>query len=63
MKILVTGSIGFIGTNLVTDLLRAGHNIWIYDKTKSEPYPDLCVVSDVRDREEFTEALRDQRGY
>ena len=58
MKILVTGGSGFIGTNLVADLLRNGHSVSIYDKTRSETYPDLCVVADVRDRERLTEVLQ-----
>jgi nucleoside-diphosphate-sugar epimerase len=58
MKILVTGGSGFIGTNLVSDLLRSGHTVSIYDKVKSDKYPDLCVIADVRDRERLTEALR-----
>ena len=57
MKILVTGGSGFIGTRLVSDLLKAGHSISIYDKVRSETYPDLCIVADVRDREKLTEAL------
>ena len=32
MKILVTGGSAFIGTNLVTDLLKDGHSLSIYDK-------------------------------
>jgi nucleoside-diphosphate-sugar epimerase len=58
MKILVTGGSGFIGTNLVLDLLRSGHTVSIYDKVRSATYGDLCVVADVRDRERLTEALR-----
>jgi nucleoside-diphosphate-sugar epimerase len=58
MKILVTGGSGFIGTNLVTDLLDVGHTVSIYDKTKSKTYPDLCIVADVRDRKKLTEAGR-----
>ena len=58
MKILVTGGSGFIGTNLVSDLLNSGHTVSIYDKVKSEAYPDLCVVADVRDREKLSIALQ-----
>jgi len=58
MKILVTGGSGFIGTNLVADLLGASHSVSIYDKEISKTYPDLCVVADILDRERLTEALQ-----
>ena len=54
MNILITGGSGFIGTNLTTDLLNEGHKVTIYDKLKSETYPDLCIVGDVRDKEKLT---------
>jgi len=57
MNILITGGSGFIGTNLVTDLLKEGHNVTIYDKLKSKTYPDLCIIGDVRDKEELTRSI------
>ena len=58
MNIIVTGGSGFIGTNLVADFLQEGHNVTIYDKRKSETYPDLCIVADIRDREQLTRSMR-----
>jgi len=59
MKIMVTGGSGFIGTNLVASLIQAGHEVIIYDKQKSEKYPDLCVKGDVRDREKLVQAMQE----
>ena len=58
MNILITGGSGFIGTNLSTDLLKEGHRVTIYDKQKSEAYPDLCIVGDVRDKERLASSMR-----
>jgi GlcNAc-P-P-Und epimerase len=58
MNILVTGGSGFIGTNLVSALVREGHRVVIYDKQRSEVHPDLCVIADVRDREKLRDSMR-----
>jgi nucleoside-diphosphate-sugar epimerase len=58
MNILVTGGSGFIGTNLVTDLLRSGHDVTIYDKENSETYPDRCIVGDIRDKKKLARSMR-----
>ena len=57
MKVLVTGGSGFIGTNLVKDLLAEGHNVLIYDKKESLRYPDCCIVADVRDKQRLVDAM------
>ncbi len=57
MNILITGGSGFIGTNLVSDLLEEGHKVSIYDKQKSETYPELSIVGDVRDKEKLAGSM------
>ncbi len=58
MHILITGGSGFIGTNLSMDLLKEGHRVTIYDKQKSETYPDLCIIGDVRDKEKLSRSMQ-----
>lgn len=58
MNILVTGGSGFIGTNLVSDLIREGHHVVIYDKQESKVYSNLCIVADVRDGERLCDSMR-----
>jgi dTDP-glucose 4,6-dehydratase len=45
-KILVTGGLGFIGTNLVIELRSRGHEVWVCDLRHSEdPGSIRCDVS------------------
>ncbi len=57
MKILITGGSGFIGTRLIDELIKEeSHEIIIYDKVKSEKYPELCIQDDIRNVDSLTKA-------
>jgi len=48
-KVLVTGGLGFIGSNLVCELERRGHEVWVCDLMHSEkPNYTRCDVSKYR---------------
>ncbi len=54
MKILVTGGLGFIGSNLVPELKSRGHDVWICDLGQSEGSNYLrCDVSKYRQLEKI----------
>jgi nucleoside-diphosphate-sugar epimerase len=57
MNILVTGGSGFIGQNLISELLKDRHKVVIYDKRKSDVYPEFCTVGDIRDQKKLTKAM------
>ncbi|GEM_PF-1826149 len=60
-KILVTGGKGFIGTNLVSELERRGHDVWVCDIGQSEGEKYIrCDVGKYRQAERmFDGADRD----
>ena len=53
MKILVTGGAGFIGSNLVHDLVKEGHEIIVIDNLSTG---DLNNISDVMNKIKFIKA-------
>ena len=56
-KVLVTGGKGFIGSNLVKELRRRGHDVWFCDLTHSDdPKSVRCDVSKYRQVERLFEA-------
>lgn len=57
MKILITGGSGFIGTRLIDELIKEeSHEIIIYDKIKSQKYPELCIQDDIRNLDSLKKA-------
>ena len=56
-KVLVTGGLGFIGTNLVLELKQRGHEVWVCDLLNSEgPNYIRCDVAKYRQLERIFEA-------
>ena len=66
MKVLVTGGAGYIGSVVSAELLRAGHEVVIYDNLshghrRSVPRGAELVRGDVTDREPLSRALQRHR--
>lgn len=49
LRVAVIGGSGFIGSHLVTALLKAGHEPWIYDLAPSTRHPERVTRGDVCD--------------
>jgi UDP-glucose 4-epimerase len=63
MRVLVTGGAGYIGSVVVEELLRAGHNVVVYDNLSeghraSVPESVPLVVADLIDTKTISDALR-----
>ncbi|WP_422745348.1 3-beta-hydroxysteroid dehydrogenase [Mycobacterium sp. WMMD1722] len=59
-RMLVTGGSGFVGANLVTELLERGHHVRSFDRAPSPlpPHPNLeTLVGDICDPETVAEAV------
>ena len=55
MTILVTGGLGFIGSNLVPELRRREHNVWTCDLGHSEGSDHIrCDVTKYRQLREYS---------
>jgi len=56
VKVLVTGGLGFIGSNLVLELRKRGHDVWLCDLRHSQdPKSIRCDVSLFRQVERLFE--------
>ncbi len=54
--VLVTGGLGFIGTNLVAELQQRGHEVWVCDLRHSEGQNYIrCDVTKYRQLERLFE--------
>ncbi len=65
MKTLVTGGAGFIGSNLVNQLLQGGHEVAVIDNLLSgyrsnlEPFPQARFIEgDIRDEDMVSDAIK-----
>jgi UDP-glucose 4-epimerase len=65
MKVLITGGAGFIGSNIVMQMLSDGHEVTVLDNLMSghrsnlDPFPDVRFIEgDIRDEAAVAEAIQ-----
>jgi UDP-glucose 4-epimerase len=65
MKVLVTGGAGYIGSHAARLLVRAGHDVWVYDNLsrghRGAALPGRLIVGDLADRQRVQMALRENQ--
>jgi GlcNAc-P-P-Und epimerase len=59
LNICIIGGSGFIGTSLSKNLIKKKNKFLIIDKTKSEKYPDLVQIANVRNIESLRKRIPD----
>ncbi|MEX2176669.1 MAG: UDP-glucose 4-epimerase GalE [Pirellulaceae bacterium] len=65
MRILVSGGAGYVGSHCVRELMRAGHEVWVYDNLSrghAQAVPkDRLILGDLADQPKLTGVLGDLR--
>jgi len=66
MKVMVTGGAGYVGSSVVTLLLKAGHTVWVLDPSEGKALRTLKgqsrlehIRSDLRDTDAVHRSLKD----
>ena len=65
MRILVTGGAGYVGSHCVRELMKTGHDVWIYDNLSrghaAAAPPGRLIQGELADQARLTAALADRQ--
>jgi UDP-glucose 4-epimerase len=65
MNILVTGGAGYVGSHAARLLVRAGHEVWVYDNLgrghRGAALPNRLIEGELSDRDKVAAALREKK--